>query len=146
MFATLARFARRRLVLSGTILALLSLGIAPRTLAQSPGQPKSAPAQKEAPVKQPPALVPLEKAYLKAKANFAKKPKDKAAREEFIKRATVFGHESMVSPDLRANVKYRQALRVYREVLKLEPQHPVARPEHDLIVKIYEQMGRPVPK
>ncbi|MDX2064144.1 MAG: hypothetical protein SFX74_00220 [Fimbriimonadaceae bacterium] len=139
----------RRLLLGGTVCGLIALGTAGIALGQKPagaGQKSAGKAKPEPPVKQPAALVPLERAYLKAKSSFAKKPKDKAAREEFIKRATVFGHESMVSPDLKANVKYRQALRLYREVLKLEPQHPVARPEHDLIVKIYEQMGRPVPK
>jgi len=91
-------------------------------------------------------LAKLEKNYLSSKKAFEKSPKDKKAREAFIKNAVMFGHESMISPALATNVKYRQALRVYREVLKLEPKHPVARPEHDLIVNIYKQMGRPVPK
>ena len=91
-------------------------------------------------------LATLEKNYLNSKKAFTKTPKDKKVREAYIKNAVIFGHESMISPALGTSVKYKQALRVYREVLKLEPKHPVARPEHDLIVNIYKQMGRPVPK
>ncbi|CAN5536673.1 hypothetical protein BH11ARM2_BH11ARM2_30570 [soil metagenome] len=91
-------------------------------------------------------LKTLEKNYLAAKAVLAKKPKDKVAQKKFVTAGTLYGHESMVSPVLPARVKYRQALHVYREVLKYEPKQPVARPEYDLIVKIYKQMGRPVPQ
>lgn len=90
-------------------------------------------------------LKKLEQGYLTAKAVLAKKPKDKAVQKKFVTAGALYGHESMISPVLPARIKYRQALRVYREVLKYEPQHPVARPEYDLIVKIYKQMGRPVP-
>jgi hypothetical protein len=87
----------------------------------------------------------LEKQYLAAKAAFAKSPKDKKKREAFIKAATVYGHENMVSGAMPPQTKYKRTLEVYREVLKLEPNHPVAKPEHDLIVRIYKSMGRPVP-
>jgi len=125
---------------------LLTASFAPVAYAQSAKKPQTTGNKPAENVPQPKALAPLKANYEKTKAAFAKKPKDKKAREAFIKAATVYGHESMVSPDLPTSVKYRQALRLYREVLKLEPKHPVARPEHDLIVQIYKQMGRPVPK
>lgn len=99
-----------------------------------------------APVKLPPKIQKLEKEYLAAKRDYKRNPKNKKAEERFVKAATIYGHECMVSPDLPARVKYRMALRAYREVLEIEPNHPVARPEHDLIVSIYKQMGLPVPK
>jgi tetratricopeptide (TPR) repeat protein len=91
-------------------------------------------------------LKKLEKNYAAAKGALAKKPKDKKVRDTFVTAGVKYGHESMMSPDLSAKVKYRQALRIYREVLKVDPTNPVARKETDLIVSIYKQMGRPIPK
>lgn len=90
-------------------------------------------------------LQQLEKTYTAAKASFAKKPKDKKVREQFVTAGVKFGHESMVSPDLPPRLKYRQALRVYREVLKVDPKNEVAKKESDLIISIYKSMGRPIP-
>jgi hypothetical protein len=91
-------------------------------------------------------LASLEKSYKVAKADYVKKPKDAGVRKKFVMAATKFGHESMTSPVLPAKVKYRQALRIYREVLAIDPKNPVAKPESDLIVRIYKSMGREVPK
>lgn len=90
-------------------------------------------------------LKQLEKTYLSAKAAFAKKPKDKKAKDQFVTAGVKYGHESMVSPDLPPRLKYRQALRIYREVLKVDPKNEVAKKESDIIVSIYKQMGRPIP-
>ena len=91
-------------------------------------------------------LQQLEKAYVTAKAELAKKPKDKKVKDKFVVAGVKFGHESMMSPDLGPRIKYKQALKIYSEVLKVDPKNPVARQETDLIVGIYKQMGRPVPK
>ena len=91
-------------------------------------------------------LKALEKNYLSAKAALAKKPKDKKVRDQFVTAGVKYGHESMTSPALDARVKYKQALKVYREVLKIDPKNPVAKPESELIVSIYKQMGRPIPE
>jgi hypothetical protein len=91
-------------------------------------------------------LQTLEKAYVAAKATFAKKPKDPAAKKAFVNAAVKFGHESMMSNALDRSVKYKQALRVYREVLKIDPQNPVAKPESELIINIYKSLGKPIPK
>ncbi|MGV3617135.1 MAG: hypothetical protein ACO1SV_17545 [Fimbriimonas sp.] len=90
-------------------------------------------------------LKQLEKSYLAAKSALEKKPKDKKVRDQFVTAGVKFGHESMVSPDLGPRIKYKQALRVYKEVLKVDPKNEVARKETDLIVSIYKQMGRPIP-
>ena len=90
-------------------------------------------------------IVKLEKEYDAAKAAFAKSPKNPKARQRFVDAGVQYGHESMVSPVLDRKIKYRQALRVYREVLKVDPKNPVAKQESDLIVSIYKSMHRPIP-
>lgn len=91
-------------------------------------------------------LQQLEKSYLSAKAALGKKPKDKKVKDQFVTAGVKYGHESMVSPDLPPRLKYRQTLRIYREVLKVDPKNPVAKKESDMIIAIYKQMGRPVPQ
>ena len=90
-------------------------------------------------------LAKAEKAYKTLKANFEKHPKDAKAKKDFVAAAVVYGHESMISPALAPRVKYKQALSIYREALKLDPTNKVAKSESDTIIAIYKQMGRPVP-
>lgn len=91
-------------------------------------------------------LAKYEKDFVAAKAKLAKKPKDKTAIKNFSTLGALFGHESMMSPVLPARIKYKQALRIYREVLKVDPKNPVAKQDSDMIISIYKQMGRPIPK
>ena len=91
-------------------------------------------------------LAKLEKQYKAAKAAYTKNPKKASLKKQYVDSTVVFGHESMTSPALPPRVKYRQALRLYREALKLDPTNPIAKPEFDLMVNIYKQMGRPVPQ
>lgn len=88
----------------------------------------------------------LKSAYETTKAAYEKHPKDKSARNAYIDAATKYGHESMMSPVLEPRVKYKQALHIYRDVLKLDPNNKVAKPESELIIKIYQSMNRPVPQ
>jgi len=92
------------------------------------------------------ALKDLEKQYEDAKAAYLAKPGDADLKTKYVDATVAFGHQSMVSPSLQATVKYRRALKLYREALKLDPKNAVAKPETDLIVSIYKQMGRPVPE
>lgn len=91
-------------------------------------------------------LAKLEKAYKAAKAKLAKAPTNAKAKSDFATIGAAYGHESMISPALAPKVKYPQALRIYREVLKVDPNQKVAKSESELIISIYKQMGRPVPK
>jgi hypothetical protein len=47
---------------------------------------------------------------------------------------------------LGPKIKYRQALRLYREALKLEPTNVEAKNNSDYIISIYKSMHRPVPQ
>lgn len=90
-------------------------------------------------------LKALEKSYLSAKSALAKSPKDAKLKKKFITAGVKYGHECMTSQDLDRKLKYKYALRAYREVLKLDPDNEVAKPESELIISIYKQMGRPIP-
>jgi hypothetical protein len=53
---------------------------------------------------------------------------------------------TMNAPDLRAKEKYPAALRLYREALALHPTNPEALENSQMIVSIYQGMGREVPQ
>jgi len=93
----------------------------------------------------PKVLANLDKQWKDVTIALLKHPKDKKVRENYVTVGVKYGHESMVSPLLTPHVKYPQALRIYKAVLKVDPTNPVAKPESDLIIKIYQQMGRKVP-
>lgn len=86
-----------------------------------------------------------EKSYLAAKKALAAKPKDKKRQKAFIVAGDRFATASMNAASLPPRVKYRQALRVYREVLKVDPKNREAKNNSEMIVSIYKSMGRPVP-
>jgi hypothetical protein len=91
-------------------------------------------------------LTKLERAYKAAKSALAKAPNSAKAKKDFTTIGAAYGHESMVSPVLTPRVKYPQALHIYREVLKVDPNQKTAKSESELIISIYKQMGRPVPQ
>lgn len=90
-------------------------------------------------------LVKLDRTYAAAKKAFDKSPKDAKLKEKFIVAGVKFGHASMMAEALPPKVRYPQALRIYRQVLRVDPKNPVAKQESDLIIDIYKKMGRPVP-
>ncbi len=84
-------------------------------------------------------------AYAKAKKVLAAKPKDKKAKQAFVVAGDRFATATMMSPDLDRKVKYRESLRVYREVLKVDPQNKEAKNNSEMIISIYKQLGKPIP-
>lgn len=90
-------------------------------------------------------LAKLKAAYASAKANLAKKPTDPAKRKAFVSATVSYGTASMYSPILASKVKYRQALGLYREALKIDPKNKEALENKKTIEDIYKQMGRPIP-
>ncbi|HZH98683.1 MAG TPA: hypothetical protein VEX38_06900 [Fimbriimonadaceae bacterium] len=91
-------------------------------------------------------LAKLEKQYAAAKQAFEKKPKDAKAKKTYIVSANKFANATMVSPALPPRAKYPKALRVYREVKKVDPKNAEADKWIKEIERIYTSMGRPVPK
>ena len=84
-------------------------------------------------------------AYAKAKKALAAKPKDKKLQATFVAAGDRFATATMTSPDLDRKAKYRDSLRLYREVLKVDPKNHEAANNSKMIVDIYKSMGRPVP-
>ncbi len=90
-------------------------------------------------------LVKLQKAYDAATRLLAKRPGDPKARRDFVQIGVAYGTECMTSAVLDRKVKYRLALHIYRQVLKVDPHERTAKGNSDEIIAIYKQMGRPVP-
>ena len=93
-------------------------------------------------------LVALEKVYTTTKKAYLVKGKKSAPK---VKTASTdatyaYGYGSMTSPDLDRKIKYKQALSLFKECLSIDPTHKQAKSQYDLIVSIYKQMGKPVPK
>ncbi len=91
-------------------------------------------------------LASLEKTYTAAKGKFTKSPKDAGAKKAYIASALKLANDTMVSPPLAPRVKYPKAIRLYREVLKVDPKNKEALKNKKLIEDIYKSMGRPVPQ
>jgi hypothetical protein len=127
---------------------LCCLGISAITTAQTKpsGTPASASTKKVAEPPVPAALKPLDAKYRSTKAAYLKSPKDQKKKDAYIEATVKLGHETMVSNDYPASFKYKKTLSLYKEALKLDPNNPVAKQESELIISIYKQMGRPVPK
>ncbi|HRJ27508.1 MAG TPA: hypothetical protein PLO61_08380 [Fimbriimonadaceae bacterium] len=87
----------------------------------------------------------LDKVYRSAKSTYAKKKTD-ANKKSLVTATFNLAEWYMYTPVLTPKDKYPAALRYYREVLKLEPQHKQAKASQDTIIQIYKSMGRPVPK
>jgi len=107
--------------------------------------------QKQPPIDSTPTQKPsadlaaLEKASTAARAELAKAPKD----PELIKKTsdTIYKEAEavLVAPELAPKDKYPKALRLYREVVKMDPQNQGAKDSIQTIEDIYKSMGRPVP-
>lgn len=93
-----------------------------------------------------PDLKTLEASYSSAKAVYAKKPKDAAAKKKYVAATVAFGTATMMSDKLAPRVKYVGALRLYREALKIDPKNKEALENKNMIERIYKDMGRPIPK
>src|SRR5476649_2408839 len=76
-------------------------------------------------------LTKLEKAYKAAKNVLASTPKSAKAKADFCLLGTAYARELTYTPVLGSKVKYRQALHVYREVLKADPSQKQAKSDSD---------------
>ena len=90
-------------------------------------------------------LVKFQAAYTTAKKALVAKPKDKTVRAKFVAAADRYATAMMVESTLPPRLRYPGALRIYREVLKVDPKNAEARNNSKMIVDVYKSMGRPVP-
>ena len=92
------------------------------------------------------ALANYKTAYLAAKKRLAATPKDKKVRAAFVVAGDRYATATMTADSLPPRTKYRDALRLYREVLKVDPKNREAANNSKMIIDIYKSMGRPVPQ
>ncbi|MFZ4622028.1 MAG: tetratricopeptide repeat protein [Bacteroidota bacterium] len=74
-----------------------------------------------------------------------KSPNDPALKQSLITAHVKFGHFYLFNDTLAPKVKYPNALRQYREALKLDPENKDAKENAQQIIDIYKMMGREVP-
>jgi tetratricopeptide (TPR) repeat protein len=72
-------------------------------------------------------------------------PNDAALKQSLITAHLKYGHFFLMNDTLAPKVKYPNALKHYREVLKLDPNNQDAKDNAQQIVDIYKMMGREVP-
>ena len=70
---------------------------------------------------------------------------DPALRQSLLSAHMKFGHFYMFNDTLSPKVKYPNALKQYREVLKIDPNNEDAKNNAQQIIDIYKMMGREVP-
>jgi hypothetical protein len=100
-------------------------------------------------LQQPDKVLPVktaEAAYDKAKKAYEGAKDDKAAKEAYLEATLNLADANMYSQDLPPNVKYRAALKYYREVLKVDPSNEKAGASKTTIEEIYKSMGRDIPE
>lgn len=91
-------------------------------------------------------LTSLKKVQIQAKAAFDKNPKDSNAMKAYVAATVKLGTATMNAAELSPREKYRGALVLYREALKLDPNNKEALANKKLIEGIYKDMGRPIPQ
>ena len=91
-------------------------------------------------------LAALKKAQALAKATFEKTPKDAKLKSAYVDATVRLGTATMNAEELPPREKYRGALALYREALKLDPKNKEAIANKKLIEDIYKGMGRPIPQ
>ena len=87
----------------------------------------------------------LAKKVADLEAGYAKNPSNAATKKQLVAAAYNYGHTVMYDPNLPPR-KYRSALKQFRRVLELDPNHAKATAERKMIEDIYRQMGRPIPE
>ncbi|HMW00391.1 MAG TPA: hypothetical protein PKE58_09605 [Acidobacteriota bacterium] len=92
-----------------------------------------------------PELPPVPDSIQKLEKQYEAKPGDAKLKAELVKAKLDYGNELMFKSPLPPRVKYRAALKMYREVLALDPSNKEAEDNKGQIEAIYKSMNRPVP-
>lgn len=91
-------------------------------------------------------LETLKEKHKDAKDAFQKAPKDAKVKEAYIAAAMALANNTVNNPGLPSKEKYPDALRLYREVIELDPENKEAVEWRDTIIGIYKQMNLPIPE
>lgn len=99
-------------------------------------------------LKQPDKVMPVkdaEAAYEKAKKAYEGSKDDEKVKGAYVNATLDLANANMFGQDLDSKVKYRAALKYYREVLKVDPGNEQAASAKNTIEEIYRSMGREIP-
>ncbi len=136
-------------ILIATVVCLFVFGCTEETTSQQDAQEnKNTPAysQPQTPNDKDAALTKqLKENYEKTKIEYESNPNDEKAKKEFIEATVKYATDVMMGPGAPKE-KYPLALKLYDEALELKPDHEAANEGKQLILSIYEQMGRTPPK
>ena len=119
---------------SFSVLAVILFGTLATTQATNPS------------LKEKQRLLMLEKNYKQSKSLYVSNPKNENFRKAYILDTLTLGNAIMTSTTLAPKAKYPHALRLFREVLVIDPKNRSAMKNKELIEGIYKSMGRPIPK
>ncbi|MBI5705859.1 MAG: hypothetical protein HZC36_02595 [Armatimonadetes bacterium] len=81
-----------------------------------------------------------------AVAALKKKPGDATLKKAYVTASLDLADKTMKSAALESTEKYPAALRIYRDVLKVDPANKEAKEWIGMIESIYQSMGKAVPK
>lgn len=84
--------------------------------------------------------------YKASKAAYEKKPSDPKLKDAYVKATNEYANSIMMNSAYTPVEKYPPALRLYREVLKVDPKNAEARRWIETIESIYRSLGKPIPK
>lgn len=90
-------------------------------------------------------LMQFRAAYASAQKSLTAYPRDPKARKGFVAAGDRLALFTMSADSLTPHEKYAGALKIYREVLKVDPKDGEAKSNSNLILSIYKQMHRPIP-
>ena len=86
----------------------------------------------------------MEAYQISTKKAYAKTPNAKT-KKTYVDATVKFATASMNSEALDRKVKYKQALKLYREALKVDPKNAEAKENAKMIEDVYRSMGKPIP-
>lgn len=73
-------------------------------------------------------------------------PSSKRLQQKFIKASDILALGYQMSPTVSRKIKYRKALSLYRQMLKIDPHDYDATHDSKLIISIYIELNIPVPQ
>ena len=91
-------------------------------------------------------LKSLQAARSDAKQALDASPQDENTKAAYVEATVKLATATMMAPELDKKVKYKDALRLYREALKFDPANKVAKSNSKMIEDIYLSLGRPIPQ
>lgn len=89
---------------------------------------------------------PMDDKVAEARAAYDKNPSDAAAKKALVEVTLQNAQFYMYKSPLPPNQKYPKALKLYREVVALDPSNSKAKESISMIEQIYQSLGKPVPE